>query len=530
MVLTRRLPAVIALLALVAGSAGCGLLGGSSDDVPDGYVSVGVSQPASLLPSEVSDPGGMQVLGALFTPLVTYNAAHEPVEAAARSITSTDRRVWTIALAEGHTFHNGEKVTAQSYLDAWNWTARGANRQRNAYLFERVQGFDEVQGAAATATTLSGLKVAGPLTFTVTLVAPFVDFPAMLGHPAFSPLPKAAFASPGVLAADFGKAVIGQGPFRLADGFTAGRPIDVRRYDPAVRKAKVAGVRFQVYGDPGQAYTDLTEGELDVVTSIPDDRVDDATRELGDRVRSTPGSSLTMLAFPAADPALREPAVRRAISMALDRDALVTSLFAGTELPARSFVPPPAAGYRADACGAPCTYDPAAAKAAYAAAKGPATLRISYNADGGHQRWVDATCAQLATSLGVTCTGAAEPTFEALLGKVRAQQPVGMFRMTWFMDYPSMESYLGPLFTSDGSTNFARYRNPTFDTTLRTATAAPDRATAVAGYARAEAILARDMPVIPLRYDLNVTGRSARVGDVTLDVFNRVDVSALTLS
>jgi ABC-type oligopeptide transport system substrate-binding subunit len=508
-VFARRLPAVTALLALVGGSAGCGLLGGSADEVPEGFVSVSVSQPAGLLPSSVSDAGGLQVLGALFTPLVTYDAARTPVEAAARAITSPDRRVWTIALADGYTFHNGEPVTAQSYVDAWNYAAYGPNKQRNAYLFERVAGFDETQGAAPAATTLSGLKVVNPTTFTVTLVAPFV--------------------SPGVLAADFAKSVVGQGPFRLAGTFVSGNPIDVRRYDPAVRKARVAGVRFQVYGDPAQAYTDLTEGDLDVATAIPDDLVADAARELGDRLLTTPGSSLTMLAFPSADRELREPAVRRAISMALDRDALVAALFPGAEAPARSFVPPTVVGYRADACGVPCTFDPAAAKTAYRAAGGPATLRISYNADGGHQRWVDATCAQLATNLGITCTGSAEASFETLLAKVRGQQPVGMFRLTWFMDYPSMESYLGPLFTSDGSTNVHRYRNPAFDTTVRTAAAAAGQAAAVAGYARAEAILARDMPVVPLRFALNVTGRASGVDNLALDVFGRVDVAALTV-
>jgi peptide/nickel transport system substrate-binding protein/oligopeptide transport system substrate-binding protein len=528
-VLPRRLPAVTALLALLLGSAGCGLFGESGEEAPDGFVSLGVTQPTGLLPSDVSDAGGMQVVNALFTPLVTYDAGRQPVNAAARAITTRDRRLWTIALADGYTFHNGEKVTAQNYVDAWNYAAYGPNRQRNSYLFERIEGFAATQGATPASTTLSGLKVLDASTFTVTLVAPFVDFPAMLGHPAFSPLPQAAFASPGALAAGFDSTVIGQGPFRLAGAFTSGRPIDVRRYDPAVRKAQVAGVRFRVYADPAQAYTDLTEGDLDIATAIPDERAADAARELGDRLLTTPGSSLTMLAFPASAQDLRAPAVRRAISMALDRDALVAALFPGAETPARSFVPPTVAGYRADACGAPCTFDPTAAKAAYRAAGGPTTLRITYNTDGGHRRWVEATCAQLAANLGVTCTPAAEPTFDALLTKVRGQQPVGMFRMTWFMDYPSQDSYLTPLFTSDGSSNFARYRSPALDTAVRDATASPDRTRALAVYARAQAVLARDMPVIPLRFGLDLTGRSARVGNVTVDVFDRVDVSALTL-
>lgn len=527
--LARRLLAAIALSVLMLGTTGCGLLDGADDELPKGFVSVSISRPAALLPSAVSDAGGSQVLAALFTPLVRYDSAREPVQAAARSITSSDQRVWTIALADGHTFHNGERVTAQSYLDAWNYASYGPNKQRNAYLFERIDGFVEWQATAAGVSGLAGLKLVDELTFTVTLSTPFVDFRAMLGHPAFSPLPKAAFASPGVLQPGFADAVIGQGPFRLAGGGTQGASIDVRRHDAAPVQALVAGVRFQVYPDRARAYADLVADELDVVTAIPDGLVAEATRELGDRLQTSPGSALTMLAFPSSDRALREPAVRRAISMAIDRDTLVGSLFAGAQLPARSFVPPLVAGYRAGACAAACTFDAAAAKAAYQQAGGPATLRISYNADGAHQQWVDATCAQLAAALAVTCTGSAEPTFEALLAKVRGGQPVGLFRSTWFMDYPAKQSYLEPLFGSDGSSNFQRYQSPDFDAALRGAATARSAAAAVAGYGRAEAILARDMPVIPLRYGLEVTGRSARVSGVTVDVFGRVDVTALRL-
>jgi ABC-type oligopeptide transport system substrate-binding subunit len=186
------------------------------------------------------------------------------------------------------------------------------------------------------------------------------------------------------------------------------------------------------------------------------------------------------------------------------------------------------AGYRPDTCGGSCRYDPAAAKAAYADGGGPATLQISYNADGGHQAWVDDACAQLARNLGVRCSGTAEPTFSAVLDRVRRRSPVGLFRITWFMDYPSMDSYLGPLFASDGAGNYETYRNPDFDAAIRAALAAPNRGDAIAGY-QAEDLLAQDLPVIPLRFGQNVTARAKRVRGVTLDAFDRVDVTKLEI-
>jgi oligopeptide transport system substrate-binding protein len=255
-----------------------------------------------------------------------------------------------------------------------------------------------------------------------------------------------------------------------------------------------------------------------------------AAKKLGPRFKTSPGSSMTVLAFPTFQREFDNPKVRRAISMAIDRDAIVASLFPGAQASARSFVPPPVAGYRPDTCGVTCRYDPAAAKAAYADGGGPATLQISYNADGGHQGWVDATCAQLVANLGVTCSGSADPTFESMLEKVRRSAPVGAFRMTWFMDYPSMESYLGPLFASDGAGNYARYHNPDFDAAVRAAMTAPSRGDAVTRYQAAEDLLAQDMPVIPLRYEQNATGQSRRVKTLNLDAFGRVDLVSVEIS
>jgi peptide/nickel transport system substrate-binding protein/oligopeptide transport system substrate-binding protein len=332
-----------------------------------------------------------------------------------------------------------------------------------------------------------------------------------------------------VLVAGYENAVIGQGPFRLNRTWSHEDRIDVRRYDAAVATAEVAGIQFRVYDTMSDAYTDVVNGALDVIANVPADKLPDAAKHLGERLRTSPGSSMTVLAFPSYQRGFANPAVRRAISMAIDRDRLVATQFPGSQMPARSFVPPLVVGYREGSCGAGCTYDPAAARAAYAEAGGPSTLRVSYNADGGHRGWIDALCAQLATNLGVTCTGAAEPTFATMLAKVRKAEPVGMFRMSWFLDYPSMESYLNPLFTSDGSSNFETYRSEDFDAAVRAGTAASTPEASVAGYRRAESALGRDMPVIPLRFAQNNTGHSKRVSGVALDIFDRVDPTNLIL-
>jgi oligopeptide transport system substrate-binding protein len=518
----RRLLAAATTLAL----AGCGLVGGGGPD-PD-TVSVAIAEPAHLLPSAVADRDGAQVLAALFTPLVRYDEARRPTPAAAAAVTSKDNRTWRITLADGYTFHDGSPVTAADYVNAWNYAAYGPNRQRNAYLFDRVQGFADIQGEAPPAKTLYGLRAVDDRTVEVRLATPFADFPAMLGHPAFLPLPASAFAAPGTLRAGFEDAVVGQGPYRMTGRWEHDEQVRVERYAAYPAPPPVAKIQFRVYGSSGRAYRDLLDGDLDVDAALPAVELADAAARLGDRYAVTTGSTLNVLAFPEYQPGFADARVRRAVSMALDRDALVHRYFPGSEEPARSFVPPVVPGHRAGTCPS-CRFDPGAARALYAEAKGPAELRIAYNADGGHEEWVTAACAQLAANLAVACTPAPEKSFDALLERVRRREPVGLFRMSWSMDYPSMESYLTPLFTTAGSSNYGGYQSAEVDTLARRAAAAKNPAAAAAAYRQIEDQLAGDMPVIPLRYARRAVGHSERVGGVRLDVYETVDVTALTL-
>ena len=77
----------------------------------------------------------------------------------------------------------------------------------------------------------------------------------------------------------------------------------------------------------------------------------------------------------------------------------------------------------------------------------------------------------------------------------------GMFRTGWQMDYPSIENFLAPIYKTGAGSNDGDYSNPEFDQLLNEAAAEPrTRASANAKYQEAEALLANDMPAIPMWY------------------------------
>ncbi len=530
--------AAIALLA-----AGCSSSSSEDTETLPNSISIGIAEPASLIPSNNTESNGGQVLASLFYPLVRFDQNSKPYTVAAESIThDKTNRVWTIKLKPGFTFSNGEPVVADNYINAWNYGAYGPNAQLASYFFSRIDGFADLQSIdpdkdgpkkapPPKATKMSGLKKVNDTTFTVTLTAGFAGWMSVLGYDAFYPLPNAAFSSEGVLKKEFGEAPIGNGPFKMKGTWKHDEQIQVEKVaDFKGTVPKVNGITWKIYQEVSAQYADLTAGNLDVETKIPIENLSQASGDLGDRLLRTPSSGFSFVGFPFYDKDYQNPDVRRALSMAINREEITEQIFLGSEKPATSFVSPVVAGARPNTCGEFCEYNPTKARQLYTAANGPRAIKITYNIDGGHKPWVDAMCNQIKASLGVNCAGQGEAKFADLLAKVRAKEPVGLIRLAWAMDYPLMESYLGPLYTTDGSSNYYGYRNTAFDSLVRQGSEAPTNEAAVKFWQQAEEILVQDMPVLPLRFSQNVFGHSERVTDVTMDLFNKVDIYQIDIA
>ncbi|MBW6432580.1 ABC transporter substrate-binding protein [Actinoplanes hulinensis] len=517
--------------------AGCG--GGDSDDASanSNTIVIGISEPEHLLPTNATDDSGSQVLSSLFYPLVEFNSQQEPVEVAAESITPDKaNRVWTIKLKPGFTFHNGEPVTAQNYIDAWNYGAYGPNAQTGGYFFERIDGYAEMNpldpdGAGSQkpetpkVKELSGLEKVNDLTFTVKLSAPFSSFESVLGYSVFHPLPNAAFSAPGVIAEGFEDQIIGNGPFKLKGKWEHDNEIVVEKVsDFKGQVPKIDGVTWKIYQDDQTQYADLVSGNVDVQMSIPIEALSKASADLGTRFQMSENSGFDFIGFPTYQAEFAKPEIRKAISMAINREEISDQIFLGSRIPAKSFVSPVVRGYREGICGEACEYNPAEAKKLYDKNNGPAEIKITYNVDGGHKAWVDATCNQIKASLGVNCTGSPEPKFSVLQQKARAHEPIGLIRLGWIMDYPLMENYLGPLYSTNGSSNHYGWSNSNFDRLLKQGAQAPTPEAAIKKWQQAEDILVQEMPVIPLRFMQNVYGYSEKVQNVEMNLFKRVDL------
>ncbi|WP_369190016.1 ABC transporter substrate-binding protein [Streptomyces sp. R08] len=506
----------VAIAAVVAlGATACG--GGGDDSSSgggkgNGVVSVEIGEPQnSLVPTNTYETEGGQVINALFTGLTKLDASNKVVNAMAESVESKDNKVWTIKLKSGYTFHNGEKVTAQSFADAWNYGANQTNAQQTNPLFSHIQGYADLnpgEGKKPTTDKLSGLKVVDDSTLQVTLSGAFSAFPSQLSFTAFVPLPKAFFKDP----KGFGEAPIGNGPFKMSGKFKHNEAIDVVKYDkyPDASKIEVKGVDFKIYSNPDTAYKDLVAGNLDSLLTIPTSGLPTYHKDLDGRYIDEADSAVGYIGFPIKyNKAFQNADLRKAISMSIDRKTIASKIFLGARTPADDYISPIIDGYRKGACGEACTYNPTKAKELYKQSGGlPGnTLEIGYNADGGHKEWVEAVSNEIQQALGIKVTAKPFEQFQTILNDLDAKKYQGAFRMAWSMDYPDMEDYLRPVFSKEAianGSNYSGYTNEAFEKLLVQGDQAATHEEAIKKYQAADDVLLKDLPYIPVYfYTLN---------------------------
>lgn len=516
-----------AVVVAVAALTACG--GGAL--TPDLVVVNGGEPPNPLIPTGTNDSLGGRILDRLFAGLVSYDAAGKPSPEVAQSVETSDNVNYRIVLKPGWKFTDGTPVTAHSFVDAWNYGALSTNAQLQQSFFSPIVGYDEVAGLTGDGklarTTMSGLQVVNDLEFDVRLKAPTVDFALRLGHNAFYPLPARAFRD----MAAFGRNPVGNGPYELADGsdgpaWEHNVKLDLKPNPDyhGNRKPHNKGLRFEFYANLDTAYADLLSGNLDVLDTIPSSALTIYKRDLGGNAASGPvavsqslDTPLRLAHFGGEEGRLR----RLALSAAINRAQICQQIFNGTRSPARDFTASSLPGFDPHIPGNDALdFNPERARQLWGQANAispwSGRYSIAYNADSGHQEWVDAVANSIKNVLGIDAVGAPHPTFAGFRTQITNRTIETAFRAGWIGDYPSMIEFLAPLYATGAGSNDVGYSNREFDAGLAAAEAAPNLPQADVLVNKAQRILLRDMPAVPLWYYIAVVGWSSPVSGVKL--------------
>jgi oligopeptide transport system substrate-binding protein len=509
---------------------------GGSEAASGGEFSMYQCEPKRLIPQSTTESCGNAVLSGLFTPLVDFDRetveplwGDESPNAVAESIEANDDNTeWTITLKDW-TFHDGTPVTAQNYVDAWNWGAYGPNAADGNYFFADIEGYGDLNPSDGepTAETLSGLEAVDEKTIKVTLAEPFAQYPLKLMYTVFYPLPDVAFED----IEAYEEAPIGNGPFMMDGSWEHDVQVrEVRWDDYPGEPAKADALTVKIYADINTAYNDLRAGELDIMDTIPPEQKDQAKQEFGDRYINVPSSYFGYIGIPGYVEEFDNPDLRKALSMAIDRQSIIDAILKnGT--PADDMVAPVISGYREGACGEACTFNPEKAKELFDSAGGfEGTLDIYFNAGSGHEEVYEAVANMWKQNLGIEEVAFETAQFAEILEQMEAESLTGPYRLAWVMDYPSMQNYLGPILGCGGSSNYTGFCFEDADALVAEGNAAASVEEATALYQQADDIYLEELPIIPFYYRNEEGLHSENVSNVEITPFAQVDVARVTVN
>ncbi|MGH3094746.1 MAG: peptide ABC transporter substrate-binding protein [Streptosporangiales bacterium] len=489
----RLLRWVVGIAALSMLAAACG--SGSGDKAASGgEFSYPIVEPEALgITSDCYATDCIAAISVLYTGLLRIDPeTGKPNYQMAKSITTTDNKVWTIKLKKGRTFHNGEPVNADAFIRAWNYGAYAPHRVRSNFLYSKIKGYDAMNSDHPTAKKLSGLKKIDEYTFQVTLSEPFSQWLYVMSSlSTFAPMAKECLND----VKSCKVKPIGNGPYKIDGSWQHDEYIKVTRYDKY--QGKNAGhakeITFKIYNDPTTSFNDWLAGTLDFAAP-PNSKVQEAKANAGDRMVQKRTSHIDSLHFPTKLDTYSDPRVRRAISMAINRKA-ITEKVAPLLRPADDVISPVVPGYKKGACEY-CHYDPKRAKKLLKQAGGFKGKKMSlwYESGGSETAWMQAIGNQVKSTLGIPFT----------LHKLQPSRYWGQDQFngpshsSWSMDYPSPENYLRPLFSSQGLGDTAEWTSPKFEHLLDKGDVAPSTAKGVEYYRQAADVVDEELPSAPL--------------------------------
>lgn len=488
----------------------------------DAVLNVAISEPATLDPMRISDPGAMLIARQLFEGLTRWDPALEEVRPAAAEAwrASPDGRTFEFRLRPGMTFHDGSPVTARDFAFAFDRIALKANASDLAYTLQKVEGF-RAMNVNGTATRLSGITVLDDLTLQIRLSEPYQDFPAILTHPGLVPVPRDA-------ASDIDRFLtnpVGNGPFRMAKSWSPGSSVLLRAYVGFVQTPEVDGIRFLVYPDAAGSWVDFVRGDIHVA-EVPAGQVEDAAARFGDD-HFQPFLKSEYLGLNVASPALRNRDLRKAINFGIDRARIARSIFRGTLQEARGIVPWGLPGFQENVCLDLCNHSPDRARALVRdVPRKQRSVTIDFTRGDPTEKVVAAVKRDL-KSIGLKVTTKSYE-FPAFLRALQAGDQEA-YRLGWFAEFPTPDVFLDPLFRSTSSDNHSGFSSAIVDRLLAQAHRARSAGKRQALYNEIEKRVLRSYPVVPIGSFMSHWAVQPQVRDMAFDVMGGFDAVEVDL-
>ena len=461
-------------------------------------------EPDSLDPHLAVAAPSLIVLNDLFEGLMTLDAQGRPTHGAAESYSqSADGKTYTFRLRAGLTWSDGRPLTAGDFL----WSMRRlANPETGstglAAYIDLFKNGAAVLGRKAAPEAL-GVAALDDRTLRIELAHPAPYFLSVVALPVFAPVPRHVIETAGRNWAR-PESFVGNGAFVLSE-WRPGEYVRVSR-NPRfhdARNVRLDGVVYRAIADLNTGLRLFQAGEIDTLTNFPPDKLDWLRQNLPKELRLSPSLGVTVYVFNHRNPKLRDQRVRRALSLAIDRDLLTTRIIHSGDRPAYGLVTSGLPGYFPPLTAAPGSTSASRGlearellrQAGYSADR-PLELEILYHTSEEHKK-VALAVAAMWQQVGVRTTlrNAERQVVEVSVRNADFE----VARGAWFSTYSDPMGLLGNLQAASQASG-GTYTNAKFDALILRAQSTVDKTQRLRLLRDAEILAMQDQAVIPLYF------------------------------
>ena len=488
-------------LATVATAA---LMGTASAEVV--YNRANSGEPETLDTHKTSTVQEAHILRDMLEGLVTYNAKGEAVPGQAEKWEiSDDGKTYRFTLRDGVKWSNGDPVKASDFVYSYRRIMDPATGAKYANILYPIAGSEKANKGQGKIEDI-GVKAIDDKTLEIRLEQATPYFLELLTHQTSLPVHQASVEKFGK---DFVKPgnMVSNGAYKLAE-FVPNSHIKLVKNENyyGAKDVKIDTVNYFPNSDFSAMVRRYEAGELDTTDDLPADQMKSLKERFKDQVKLGPWLGTWYLVVNSSKAPFNDVRVRQALATGLDREFIAEQIWGQTMQPGYSFMPPGVGN-----AGEPAYMDSkdlspidredkakAMLKEAGFGPGKPLKVEIRYNTTDNNRNTVIAVAEQW-KQLGV------ETTFVNTDGKthfahLRDGGDFDIARYGWIADFSDPEGFLFLLRSDNKGFNYGKYNNPEFDGLLKQASTELDLKKRAEIMHKAEAILMKDMPWIPVMY------------------------------
>ncbi|QCR34560.1 peptide ABC transporter substrate-binding protein [Lysinibacillus sp. SGAir0095] len=486
------------------------------------------SEPPSMHPQLATDSTSNAVLKNVFEGLTTVKDG-EVINAAAEDVkVSEDGLVYTFTLRDAK-WSNGDTVTAEDFAYAWTYALTPENASEYASILYPIKGAQAFNLGEGKVEDL-GVKVVDEKTLEVTLENPTPYFLELTAFKTYYPIHKATAEANDTWYAEAGDQYITNGPFTLTDWQHGGSMTlekNANYWD--AENVALDTVNISMVESETTAATMFDAGEIDFLGSpyqaVALDVIDRYKEE--GILNISDYAAIYMYKFNTTDEIMSNANIRKALTLAIDRQGLIDNITKGEQSPALGMVPAAVKGFEEDR-GYYKDNDIEEAKKALEAGlaelglsdPSELNLKLSFNTSEAHAAIAQFIQEGWRTNLGIEVT-LDNSEWQVFLDKLsNLDYQVG--RLGWIGDYNDAYTFLEMYDSASNGNNDTGWENAEYTALLKQSNTEQDPAKRLELLKQAEAILMTEYPVAPIYYYTNLSVKKDYVENMELDALGNV--------